>query len=114
MAPDEFFQTYRDEQEPLEDIHYFQVTLRQPVDDRWSDWHGRLVDEAEQCVAYTNTWGVLAPDEKRAGLIAMQWQQRAYKLPPQIVEVNTDDTASYRDFPGVVWQSFREWESDRA
>ena len=91
------------------DVRFFRIQIRQPLDERWAQSPGCLVGE-ENWISYTNQWGVLASYEADARHRVLEWQQRCFPLPAEIVEVETGEE-TYQDLPGVVWQGQREGQS---
>lgn len=106
LGPDELFATYREAGEAVDDVNFYQCVLRQPLDDRWADWHGRLPHEAD-LKSYEVTWGVLALSEDDAVATVLAWQENAYPLAAEIIDVELADEG-YRERIGVVWQGYRE------
>lgn len=109
LAPNEMFLAYRKPtgtEEGQASINFYRCVVRQPLDERWQSFGGRLPGE-EEWSAYEMPWGVLAPDEDEAKRMALQWQQRCYPLPSQVVDV-AEEGSDYTDVPGVVWQGYRE------
>ena len=109
LAPEEYFDAMR-EGTPSNDVTFYQVLIRQPLDENWMSFAGRLPIE-EESGSYLGSWGVLAADEDEAQEIALRWQSRCYPLEAEIVEVSTMDE-SFMDVPGVVWQGQRIMPSD--
>lgn len=108
FATESFFHSIRCRAgaEVAKGIRYFSVHLHQPLDDDWRTARGCLVGE-EDWISYDIAWGVLARDEVEARMQALDWQQRCYSLPAQVMSVETRDE-TYEDVPGVVWQGERE------
>jgi tetratricopeptide (TPR) repeat protein len=104
LAPEEFFQTFRAE-EPESNVTFYQVMVRQPLDENWMSFAGRLPDE-EDSDSYLGSWGVLAEDEDAAQRLVLQWQSRCYPLEAEIFEISGNDE-SFNDLPGIVWQGQR-------
>lgn len=109
LAPEEFFEQSRADA-ASEDVIFYQVLVRQPLDDNWMGFAGRLPIE-EESDSYLGSWGVLATDEDEAQELVLRWQRRCYSLEAEIVEVSTMDE-SFLDVPGVVWQGQRILPSD--
>jgi hypothetical protein len=108
VAPDDYFEMFRQRGEEQEGVNFYRLEVRQPVDGRWPDWPGCL-SEQETWSAYSILWGVLARDEEEAEQRVLRWQARCYPLPATVVEtelLNED----YTDKPGVVWQGQRSGE----
>lgn len=89
-----------------DDMNFYECRLRQPLDERWSEFPGRLADEADW-QSYLASWGVLAKTEEEAIKLAMQWQRRAYPLVAEVVSASLGGEG-YRDRAGAVWQGYRE------
>jgi hypothetical protein len=104
LAPEEFFQASRMER-PESKVTFYQVLVRQPLDENWMSFAGRLPDE-EDSDSYLGSWGVLAEDEDAAQRLVLQWQSRCYPLESEIVEVSGNDE-SFSDCAGIVWQGQR-------
>jgi len=100
----EFFETERDRSKPA-DVIFYQVLIRQPLDENWMDFAGRLPHE-EDADSYLGSWGVLAENENQAQQLVLQWQSRCYPIEAEIVELSGTDE-SFVDIPGVVWQGQR-------
>ncbi len=109
LAPEEFFDALRANKSTAEVIFY-QVLVRQPLDENWLSFAGRLPIE-EESDSYLGSWGVLAADEEEAQEVALRWQSRCYPLEAEVVEVSTMDDA-FVDVPGVVWQGQRIFPGD--
>ncbi len=109
LAPEEFFESSRTDS-PTSEVIFYQVLVRQPLDENWMSFHGRLPIE-EESDAYLGSWGVLATDEDEAQELTLRWQRRCYPQEAEIVEVSTMDE-SFIDVPGVVWQGQRMISSD--
>ncbi len=90
-------------------VNFYRCVLRQPLDDRWLTFSGRL-DGEEDWVAYVIPWGVLAQDATEASRLVLQFQQRCYPVPAEILEIE-EDGSDFTDDAGVVWQGFREGET---
>lgn len=87
-------------------VNFYRCLLRQPVDERWEFFAGRLAGE-EDWVAYEITWGVLAKNEQDAGILALAIQNRCYPLNAEIMGIEQDGEG-YSDHPGILWQGYRE------
>jgi len=109
LAPNELFAAHR-KGEPCEDLGYYICRLRQPLDDQWERWPGRLADEP-MGTSYETAWGVLARNDEEAEEIALQWQRKAYPLSPHVLDTSLQGEG-YRDVPGVVWQGARQVNND--
>lgn len=92
--------------------NFYRCVLRQPLDERWLAFPGRLAGE-ENWNAYVIPWGVLAKDAAEATRLVLQFQQRCYPLPAEIWEIE-EDGSDFTDGAGVVWQGFREGETAAA
>jgi tetratricopeptide (TPR) repeat protein len=106
IAPDEVFAGRREHGEVCEGVNFYEVLMRQPLDERWAEWHGRLSGE-EELPAYVVTWGVLARNEEEAQQLALEAQQCAFPLAAEPLEVNSGEQG-FRDRVGVVWLGWRE------
>jgi tetratricopeptide (TPR) repeat protein len=106
LMPDEMFEPEREGREPVEDVNFYECTLQQPLDERWTDWHARLPDEVDW-QSYLVRYGVLALTDEDASRAALAWQERAYPLAAKVMEIEQTDEG-YRERVGVVWQGFRE------
>jgi hypothetical protein len=111
VAPEELFQTVRQAGKCMEGVRFFRCLVRQPLDERWSAWPGRRVDEADWS-SYLVTWGVLARTPKKAERAALSWQSRCFPLPAEVLELDEDEENDFTDSPGVVWQGLRFREAD--
>ncbi len=109
LAPEEFFQTVRNEQQPSQ-VTFYQVLIRQPLDENWMSFAGRLPHE-DEADSYLGSWGVLAEDEDAAQYMVLEWQRRCYPLEAEIVEVSGNDD-SFSDNAGIVWQGQRMFPGD--
>jgi len=109
LAPEEFFDALRADK-PSSDVIFYQVLVRQPLDENWMSFAGRLPIE-EESDSYLGSWGVLAVDEDEAQEVALLWQSRCYPIEAEVVEVSTMDDA-FVDVPGVVWQGQRIFPGD--
>jgi hypothetical protein len=90
-------------------VNFYRCLVRQPLDSSWPSFPGCLAAE-EDWIAYEVSWGVLATDQDSAGPMVLEWQQRCYPLPAEIVEIEEGGT-DYTDHPGIVWQGYREGRS---
>jgi tetratricopeptide (TPR) repeat protein len=112
LAPNELFAAHRErasEQAEQGTVNFYRCVVHQPLDERWLSFAGRLAGE-EDWVSYDVHWGVLAVDEQDAARRVTEWQQRCYPLPPEILDIEEEGT-DFTDKPGVVWQGYREGES---
>jgi tetratricopeptide (TPR) repeat protein len=105
LAPNELFNDKRAGGTVEEEVNCYECDLLQPLDDRWTDWHGQLSGESDWG-GYFVTWGVLAHSEEEAEKMALAWQSRAYPLPAVLNETRLS-SEGYRDTTGVVWQGYR-------
>jgi tetratricopeptide (TPR) repeat protein len=108
LAQDDYFEIFRERGEKQEGVNYYRCLVRQPLDERWSLWPGRLSDQ-ENWTAYYILWGVLAASEEEAEERVLKWQSKCYPLPAEVLqtEIQNED---YTDKPGVVWQGER-WDA---
>lgn len=109
LAPNELFDAHRERRpaRPEEDrVNFYRVILRQPLDEHWLEFPGRLADE-EDWVAYDIPWGVLAHNTDEAEKLVQEWQRKCYPLPADVLEIE-EDGADFTDKAGVVWQGFRD------
>ncbi len=109
LAPEEFFQALRERQTPAE-VTFYQVLIRQPLDENWMTFAGRLPHE-EEADSYMGSWGVLAEDDDAAQRVVLEWQRRCYPLEAEVVEISGNDD-SFNESPGVVWQGQRMFAGD--
>ena len=109
LAPEEFFEAER-EGEGTAEVSFYQVLIRQPLDENWMSFCGRMPIE-EESDAYLGSWGILAEDEEEAQDLALLWQSRCYSLEAEVVEVSSMDE-SFIDVPGIVWQGQRVFPGD--
>lgn len=109
LAPEEFFQTLRDQNQASE-VTFYQVLIRQPLDENWMHFAGRLAHEGE-ADSYLGTWGVLANDEETAQKLVLEWQGRCYSIEAEIVEIR-GNAESFNDREGIVWQGQRMFPGD--
>jgi tetratricopeptide (TPR) repeat protein len=105
LAPDDFFEPSREENEVCEGVNFYRCTVLQPLDAHWPQFAGCLAGQ-ESWRAYHAEWGVLARNEDEAAEFLLPWQARCYRLPPEIENIEMADEG-YRDRPGIVWQGFR-------
>lgn len=111
LAPNELFAAHRERaaigQEDSEPkSNFYRCIIRQPLDERWVSFPGRLQGE-EEWTGYDIPWGVLAQTESEAGELVLAWQSRCFPIPAEILAVEEDGT-DFTDSAGVVWQGFRE------
>ncbi|MBS0206503.1 MAG: tetratricopeptide repeat protein [Planctomycetes bacterium] len=111
LAPNEMFAAHRERATATNDdteikSNFYRCIVRQPLDDRWLSFSGRLQGE-EDWTAYDIPWGVLAANETEAGELVMDWQARCFPLPAEILAVEEDGT-DFSDVAGVVWQGYRD------
>lgn len=116
LAPNELFAAHREFRRKGDAqtnsgglVNFYRCVLRQPLDDRWQTFSGRLHGE-ESWVAYVIPWGVLAQDATEARRLVLEFQQRCYPVPAEILEIE-EDGSDFTDEAGVVWQGFREGET---
>lgn len=105
LAPDDYFELARQQDEPVENVHFYRCSVIQPLDAEWPQCHGCLHGQ-EAWEGYLVHWGVLALSEEHASQQVLDYQTQCYHLPPEIIEIQTDD-GNYLDRPGVVWQGPR-------
>ena len=112
LSPNNLFSTHRDRVESVEGdrVNFYRCLIRQPLDEGWATFPGRMANEEIDWPGYIGYWGVLAHDETEARDAVAKWQQRCYPLAAEILEVEEDGTG-YTDKPGVVWQGYREVQS---
>jgi tetratricopeptide (TPR) repeat protein len=104
MVPEELFEELRSQAE-VTDVRFFQCLVRQPLDERWSEFPGRWHQDPET-PCYLATWGVLATDEIEAQNLVLDWQRRCYPLTPELLETSSPSEL-FVDSPGIVWQGQR-------
>jgi tetratricopeptide (TPR) repeat protein len=105
LGPDAFFAAERQQEEEVDGVNFYHCTVRQPLDEQWSDSPGCLPGQ-EGWGEYWLRWGVLARDEAEAEQIALAWQKRCAAA-PATVEACEPQSGGYKDRPGVVWQGYR-------
>ncbi len=109
LAPESIFEAARKTGEQT-DVKFYQVVIRQTLDESWMKFVGRLAHEKESD-SYLGSWGVLASDDDDAQRRVLQWQERCYSPAAEIVECTASDDV-YMDIPGVVWQGQRFMPND--
>ena len=109
LAPEELFQAIRERQKPT-DVTFYQLLVRQPLDENWMAFLGRMAHE-DEADSYLGSWGVLAEDEEAAQKMVLQWQRRCYPLDAEIVEISGNDD-TFSESPGIVWQGQRMFAGD--
>lgn len=109
LAPEEYFQEIRERQQPA-DVTFYQVLIRQPLDENWMTFAGRLAHE-DEADSYLGSWGVLAEDDEAAQRLVLEWQRRCYPLEAEVVEISGNDD-SFNESPGIVWQGQRMFAGD--
>jgi hypothetical protein len=109
LAPEELFEGIRERQQPAE-VTFYQILVRQPLDENWMTFPGRLAHE-EEAESYLGSWGVLAEDDETAQKMVLQWQRRCYPLDAEVVEISGNDE-SFSESPGIVWQGQRIFAGD--
>jgi tetratricopeptide (TPR) repeat protein len=112
LAPDDFFEQRREQNELDEGVNFYRCTAVQPLDEHWANFAGCLAGQ-EGWQRYHAEWGVLARDENEAQRFLLQWQSRCYRLPPEVESVDLEQEG-FRDHVGVVWQGFRWGETEEA
>jgi tetratricopeptide (TPR) repeat protein len=112
LAPDDFFDKRREENELDEGVNFYRCTAAQPLDEHWAGFAGCLAGQ-EGWQRYHAEWGVLARDEDEAQKFLLQWQSRCYRLSPEVESVDLEQEG-FRDRVGVVWQGFRWGETEEA
>lgn len=105
LASKELFQAHRDEGEVVEDLKFYRVLIRQPLDESWQKSHAALAGE-EEWNSYLCQWGVLSTSEDDAVELVFDWQLKAFGLPAEILEIEATE-GTYHDVPGVIWQGER-------
>ena len=104
LAPEEVFEAERLSNQET-DVTLFRCLVRQPLDDQWNDFEGRLAGQ-EDWDEYLAEWGVIAEDEDAAAEIAIDWQSRCYVVPAEIEAIAPSEDTFF-DAPGAVWQGMR-------
>jgi tetratricopeptide (TPR) repeat protein len=112
LAPDEFFDAYRERGEAVPGVHFYRCRVRQELDERWPTSPGCLRGQ-EEWPFYFALWGMLARDEDEAQRLALQWQARIADGPAEVLDCEAQD-GEYKDKPGVIWQGQRWHEEDEA
>ncbi len=105
LMPEWWFQNLRSEGQETDGVHLYRCVVIQSLDESWATDPERLENEASW-TSYGVEWGVLAVSEEEAAELAMQWQARMHSLPAELQEI-MPGPESYRDIPGIVWQSSR-------
>lgn len=102
LAPDEMFEALRTENTDAteETVRYFQVYLKQSLDESWASSSGCLLQESEW-KEFIIVWRLLARDDDHAKRIALEWQCKSFRE-PSIVEFIESGEQEYTDRPGVV------------
>ncbi len=110
LMPDAYFEPIRKSVPATEGINFYIVEVRQPLDDRWNAYPGRLPDQIDW-PGYVALWGMLAPDEDSAKQFALAAQAQCFPLPGEVVNV-TLHNEGYSDSPGITWQGRRDEITD--
>jgi hypothetical protein len=110
MAPQEMFEVIRVRGEIHQSTTFHVVTLKQPLDARWSTSSGCLFGQ-QDWTHYLATWGVLAPGAEEAVELAMCWQERCFPLAAEVVSVQSYPD-SVEEEPGILWQGGHYEESE--
>ena len=106
MMPDSFFEQTRKARATIEEINFYVVEIRQPLDDRWAAHPGLLFNQKDW-TAYIARWGVLASDEEAAQQFALEAQSRCFPLTGEVIAAALQ-AEGFTDSPGIVWQSRHE------
>ncbi|WP_145201949.1 tetratricopeptide repeat protein [Thalassoglobus polymorphus] len=109
FLPDTYFDGLREQIEETKTVNFFNVQIRQPLNEAWKDSRGCLYGQ-DEWTEYQREWGVLAESEEAATNFVLAFQSRCEELPAEIVDVHTDEV-DYIDRPGVVWQGMH-WTTD--
>jgi hypothetical protein len=109
LAPEELFQAIRERQPPA-NVTFYQILVRQPLDENWMTFQGRLAHE-DEADSYLGSWGVLAEDDDAAQKMVLQWQRRCYPLDAEVVEISGNDE-TFSESSGIVWQGQRMFAGD--
>lgn len=105
LLSDEVLRAERLVRTKVEDLEFFKVTLRQPLDaEAWLAYPARLVEQGEWS-AFEVTYGVLAPSESEAKLYALNLHLAPPGPAPRILRCEGDG-GDYTDCPGVTYQSY--------
>jgi tetratricopeptide (TPR) repeat protein len=112
LAPNELFAAHRSRTPSKEGdrVNFYRCLVRQPLDERWASFPGRLAVDEEDWPAYLVLWGVLAHDVSEASESVLKWQQQCFPLAAEIMEIE-EDGSDFTDTAGVVWQGYREGQS---
>ncbi len=107
LMPDTWFHYQREnsKEPPQDDLHLYRCLIYQPLDENWLLDPDRLTEQ-EDWIGYYTEWGVLAESEDDALETALRYQSLCHDIPAEVREV-IDTGDSYREVPGVVWQSSR-------
>jgi tetratricopeptide (TPR) repeat protein len=105
LAPDEFFEPYRQREAVQESVNIYRCRVLQPLDQRWPEFEGCLHGQ-EEWSSYFALWGVVAQSEEEAVSRVRSWQLRCYKAPPGDIECELQDEG-YKDKPGILWMGER-------
>lgn len=108
LAPEPLFEKVRLASGVTRSSRFYRVELRQPLDERWADFEGRL-DGQEDWTEYRCRWGVQAPDEESAGRMALAEQAKCYDLPASVEKIECNSDEDEEDAPGIYWQGAR-WQ----
>ncbi|WP_437186487.1 tetratricopeptide repeat protein [Planctomicrobium sp. SH668] len=109
LLSDEYLEAYREQNEEVDDVKFYRVQLRQPLEANWRHSEGCLVGQ-EDWTEYLIDWGVLAQNEDDAINDILEFQNVCEKQPAVVIHVDEGEDA-YRERPGVVWQGYRRSEN---
>ncbi|SFJ64779.1 tetratricopeptide repeat protein [Planctomicrobium piriforme] len=112
LISDSFLNSLREGNAESNEIRFFRVQLRQPLDSHWPESEGCLAGQ-QAWKDYLIDWGVLAETEKEAVARVQELQNLCEKTPAKLVHVEGSDE-TFRDRPGVVWQGYRRCESNES
>jgi hypothetical protein len=101
LMDDDYFETRRRSNPPVEELGHFMVALLQ---DLGPDWNA---DDARTpgCEGWTKAvyrYGVLAKDEESAVRVAISAQTGLFAAPPELLGVELQG-GPFHDHPGVTW-----------
>ena len=110
LAHDSYFQHLREQQDVDEEIHFYLITIKQPLSENWSESLSCLHGQ-QDWEEYIIEWGVLARNRDQALTMMQQFQDLCG--PPEHSVLDIDESEeTYEDRPGVVWQGHRWNESE--
>lgn len=108
LLADSFLEMLRAETPESNQVRFFRVQVRQPLDEDWENSEGCLAGQ-ENWKDYLIDWGVLAEDEQDAVTRVLQLQNQCESAPAKMVQVEGPEE-TFRDRPGVLWQGYRRNE----